>query len=126
MKIIEEFNTRSDFLNYLKDASKQDSCIKGTIVKFKADWCGPCKEIKDHVDILFDELPEFIQGCNLDIDNNFDLYANMKRLKQLTGIPTIMYFNKDNTSYIPDVIAEGTDICKINKLFAVAIKNCDK
>ena len=126
MPIIDEFETRADFLAYLSTVASPDNNIKGVIVKFTADWCGPCKTIKNDVDKMFNKLPSCVQACNLDVDDNFDLYANMKRLKQLSGIPTIMYFNKGNTTYIPDLTVEGTDMDKIKNLFALAIKNCDR
>ena len=124
MPIIEEFETRQDFLSHLEKVASPDNNINGTIVKFTAEWCAPCKTIKDYVGKLFDELPPTIQCCNLDVDDNFDLYAIMKRLKQLSGIPTIMYFKKGNVSYIPNLTVAGTITAEIDNLFATAIKNC--
>ncbi len=126
MPIIEVFESRNDFIELLTKKAQHNCNIDGVIVKFTADWCAPCQKIKDHVDKLFNELPPEVQGCNLDVDDNFDLYANMKRLRQLTGIPTIMYFNKLNDSLIPDLTVVGTDIKEIDNLFAFAIKNCVK
>ena len=118
MPIVEhEFENRSDFLQYLSSNNKH-----GVILKFTADWCQPCQKIKPFVDNLVQNLKDDIIYINVDVDENFDLYANLKRLKQVQGIPTILYYKPGNTNFIPDKNISGTDEKQLTEFFSTFLK----
>ena len=114
--VIESFANRNAFLAFLSEISS-DATTSGLFVKYTADWCNPCQQIKSLVDDWFSKLPPAFQAAELDVDENFDLYAYMKKMKQVSGIPTILYYKKGNTTYIPDDSVIGTDTTEINNFF---------
>jgi thiol-disulfide isomerase/thioredoxin len=87
------------------------------IVKFGAEWCGPCKLIEEVVHRYFDSMPETIQCAVIDIDTNIDLYAFMKSKKITKGIPTIICYYKGNTHYVPDELVVGADKNEVHQFF---------
>lgn len=114
MPIVEhEFENRTQFLQYLRDNNKN-----GVILKFTADWCQPCQKIKPFVDGLVQNLKDDIIYINVDVDENFDLYANLKRLKQVQGIPTILYYKGGNSDFIPDQNISGTNENQLAAFFS--------
>tara|TARA_B100000900_G_scaffold383273_1_gene371064 strand:+ start:146 stop:541 length:396 start_codon:yes stop_codon:yes gene_type:complete len=103
------------------------------ILKFKAIWCKPCKVIKSYVDQCVNnkikELNEkgkknvflFIE---VDIDECFDLYSYLKKMKRLNGVPSILFYSKsvyenieDEYKYIPQMSISGIQENRIKKLF---------
>jgi len=49
------------------------------VIKFTADWCGPCKLIKD-LCIQFEKTkPSSIQYYEINIDESIELYMKLKR-----------------------------------------------
>jgi len=79
------------------------------IIKFTAEWCAPCKNIKDVVYQKFNNAPNNVACFDIDIDDNFDVYAYMKSKKMSTGVPTILVWKKGNTSFAPDNGITGGD-----------------
>ena len=104
---------RNDFLAILK--SNQGVMI----FKYTADWCKPCKTIKTLVDSHFETLSSENTMCfEVDIDDNFDLFAYMKTKKMMKGIPTLMAYKQGTTSFIPDDSISGTDVNEIIAFFS--------
>jgi len=62
------------------------------IFKFTADWCGPCKKIKDYSYMKSNELPDHITMFEVDVDECFDLYAFLKHKKMVNGIPVFLAY----------------------------------
>lgn len=66
------------------------------IVFLNAKWCNPCKQIKPYIYSKLQLLKDYpqIMFADIDIDNpeNRDLYSFLKSKKQLTGVPTLLYF----------------------------------
>ena len=91
------------------------------IIKFGATWCGPCKKIKDLCNLCFSKMPDQVICLDLDVDDNFELYGQLKVKKMITGIPKIMAFYGSNKArdnwYIPDDSVSGTNIKEINLFF---------
>ena len=117
MSIIEEFESREDFITFLKKMETKECKLNGIVIKFTASWCAPCQKIKEFVHNEFNNLPNTIQAANLDVDDNFDLFANMKKLKQLNGIPAILFYKKGNVSFISDESVLGADEKSIKDFF---------
>ena len=95
------------------------------IVKFGADWCGPCKIIEKDIHHYFETMPDTIQCANIDVDKSFDLYAFMKSKKIVKGIPTIICYYKGNTHYIPDDVVVGTDLIELHTFFNQCLNQVD-
>lgn len=69
------------------------------IIKFGADWCQPCKLINPLVKEYFSKLPAIFTIYDLDVDDNFEIYAYLKTKKMVTGIPAILAYYKENKSF---------------------------
>jgi thiol-disulfide isomerase/thioredoxin len=92
------------------------------IIKFGAEWCGPCKQIESHVHGIMQQLPDEIQSLMIDVDEYFEVYAFLKSKKMVNGIPVILCYFKGNVSYIPDEVVIGANVSQINQLFQNAIR----
>lgn len=87
------------------------------IIKFGANWCGPCKIIENHVHMLMNMMPNNVQSIIVDVDECVDLYSFLKSKKMVNGIPVILVYYKGNLNYIPDDRVVGADSNQINILF---------
>ena len=94
-RVITDFENRHQFKNFIKT-------YKGTfILKFTAEWCGPCKKVKDTVYSLYNESNSKMLMADLDIDkgNNRDVYSSEK----VRSIPTfICYVNGERRDVLAD------------------------
>jgi thiol-disulfide isomerase/thioredoxin len=80
------------------------------VVKFGAEWCGPCKKIKPLWNEWISIIPSNIVIVDIDIDESIDLYVQLKAKKMVKGVPTILAFYGDVTReqwYIPDDSVSG-------------------
>lgn len=87
------------------------------VIKFGAEWCGPCKKIDGLVHDWFGKMPDTVQCVMVDIDQSFEVYAFLKSKKMVNGVPVILCYNKGNLNYIPDNAVIGADINKVNLFF---------
>tara|TARA_Y100000816_G_scaffold292192_1_gene286308 strand:+ start:10370 stop:10723 length:354 start_codon:yes stop_codon:yes gene_type:complete len=87
------------------------------VIKFGAEWCGPCKLIHEDVHNHFNCLPENVLCYDLDVDDNFELFAYLKTKKQISSIPAILAWKKGNTMVGPDYSVVGGNKEKINDFF---------
>jgi thioredoxin 1 len=62
------------------------------LLKFEADWCGPCQAMKPAIAELADEYGEKLTIATLDIDQNQKTPYKFG----VRGVPTVMLFNKGN------------------------------
>ena len=91
------------------------------ILKFGADWCGPCRKIEQQVHQFFASLPQdgsVIYG-EIDIDESIDVYAYLKSNKRVNGIPVILCYVKDQCNgIIPTFSITGADQGELGRFFA--------
>ena len=60
------------------------------IIKFGAEWCGPCKKIEGLVNTWFEKMPDTVQSVIIDVDECFEVYGFLKTKKRVNGIPVIL------------------------------------
>lgn len=94
------------------------------VIKFGADWCGPCKKITGLVDECFAIMPDSVQCVLIDVDQSFELYAFLKNKKMMQGIPAILCYDRGNLSYIPSDSVVGADPTQIKLFFERCLKKC--
>ena len=87
--------------------SIDESDNKNIVMKFYADWCGPCKKVASICEEAFCSLGENTIKVVIDIDEQLDLYMFLKRKRIITGIPcTLAWHSKKDRDYdlwyIPD------------------------
>lgn len=87
------------------------------IIKFGAEWCGPCKKIESQVHEWIGRMPTNIVFILLDVDECFELYAFLKTKKMLNGIPAILSYDQGNVNYIPSDSVIGADVDQVNLFF---------
>ena len=115
--------------NVLSELSKEDFAKQLEenpglfIVKFGAEWCGPCKRIDPLVYSYFAEIQgQQTQCAIIDIDESFEIYAFLKSKKMVNGVPVILAYQKGNMSYVPDEIVVGADENQIHIFFQKCTK----
>ena len=118
--IITGFNNRNDFMSALK---VNPGVI---IIKFGAKWCAPCKTIQETVYKNFQTMPENVICADIDIDENFDVYTFLKSKRMVNGIPAVLAYYKDNTSYIPTECVMGGNIPELQQLFNNCLQYASK
>lgn len=58
-----------------------------TVVKFWAEWCGPCKSLAPVVDELANEYADKAKFASVDIDS-----TTLAKNFSIRGVPTILFF----------------------------------
>jgi thioredoxin 1 len=117
--IITSIPTTQDFAKYLQDNPGV------FIVKFGAEWCGPCKKVDPLIKQRISELmtntsPETqakLQFAIIDIDDSLEVYSFLKTKKMVNGIPALLAWYKGNVNYIPDEVVLGADTNQIELFF---------
>jgi thioredoxin 1 len=87
------------------------------VLKFGAEWCGPCKKIEGLVEQWFAAMPATVQCCKIDVDESFELYGFLKSKRRINGIPAILSYRKGNLNYIPNDMMAGADVAQVNAFF---------
>ena len=116
--VLELKNISADELINIQNTSKSHEKI---ILRFTADWCGPCKKIEPIVNEFKDRFNDNTTLITIDIDETIDIYQYMKRYKCLNGIPAILVFNggKRDNWYIADNCVLGSKTDEVKQLFTL-------
>jgi thiol-disulfide isomerase/thioredoxin len=94
------------------------------VIKFTADWCGPCKLIKDMC-IQFEKTkPSSIQYYEINIDESLELYMKLKKMKMVNGIPALLAYKGGTKEYwyIPDEVHLGSDKKGLLQFFDTCVR----
>ena len=110
-KVVSEIPTRDAFFHLLKN---NPGLI---IIKLGAEWCGPCKQIKNVVHAFFASSPPEVVCADIDVDQSFDFYSFLKSKKMVNGIPVLLCYKKGNSTYIPDDSVTGSDANELHMFF---------
>lgn len=114
--------TRESFKGLIEFNSKQ---LKHTILKLTAEWCRPCKSIKDiavQQVANLSALERPIECYEVNVDDSLDFYAFMKQKRMVNGIPVFLFYKAGNTEYIPDDSVTGANPPDIVAFFARCAK----
>ena len=95
------------------------------IIKFGAEWCGPCKKIDPLVYNWIDSVSsdKRIRCSIIDIDDNFEIYAFLKTKRMVNGVPVLLCYKKGNLSWIPDNTVVGANEEQIKIFFEEILKH---
>jgi len=117
--------SREDLRDFLRDSK-----CETTILKFTAEWCGPCKATKPLLAKLnthYKEKGADYQYIEVDVDESMDLYAFLKKTKMVNGIPTILVYKKSmfnpETYYVPFAGISGANEQGIINVFKQSLGN---
>ena len=120
-----QLETREDLNKYLETTP-----CDTTILKFTASWCKPCKTIAPVVDSLNNDY--FKKGVNfefieIDVDCALDLYAFLKKVRMINGIPALLAYKKNmynpDTFFIPFKNATGADKALVTQFYKESLGN---
>ena len=81
----------SEKITHTTDDNFQSDVLDSSVpvlVDFWAVWCGPCRAIAPHLDVLADELDGKLRIVKLNIDENQKTPMNY----QVRSIPTLLLF----------------------------------
>jgi thiol-disulfide isomerase/thioredoxin len=94
------------------------------VIKLTAEWCGPCKNIKELCTIFEKSKPSSIQYYEIDIDESIDLYMKLKKMKMISGIPALLAYTNENKEhwYIPEMSHLGSDKTGLMNFFNACLK----
>jgi thiol-disulfide isomerase/thioredoxin len=110
-QIIASIPTKNDFNRIL------DLNTGLVIIKLGAEWCGPCKLIKDVVHAFFASAPPEVICADIDVDECFELYSLLKSRRVVNGIPVLLCYKKGNRTPIPDDSVVGADPAALDAFF---------
>jgi thioredoxin-like negative regulator of GroEL len=87
------------------------------VLKLGAEWCGPCKQIKNVVHAFFVTSPSEVVCGDIDVDKSFDFFSFLKSKKMVNGIPVMLCYKKGNKTFIPDDSITGSHPEDLHKFF---------
>lgn len=93
------------------------------IIKFGAEWCNPCKTIKNTCEEWFTKLPPNVICADIDVDACLNLFMALKTKRMVKGVPSLLAWwcsgvDKEREYwYIPDDSVSGGDISQVNAFF---------
>ena len=116
---------RNDFSRFIYD---NNDII---IFKFGAEWCNPCLKIKPYIKNKLIELgciptEKKIKYCEINVDDNIDIYSSFKKAKMIKGIPHMLcYFGENNERrskyYLADITVSGSNEKELDSFFNLII-----
>ena len=100
--------TRED--QYLDYMGMEDTLV---VVKFSADWCGPCKRIAPAFEQLAQENPS-VKFLHVDVD------VDMDECKTVSGLPTFRFYR--DTRLLDQFAGASTAALKDKRFVGLADK----
>ena len=113
------FTTEIENTNELIELIKNNRGL--LILKMGASWCNPCKNIQELSHKKMVELKntykDYVTILEIDIDDSFDVYANLKTKRIVNGIPAILCWFRDNKELRPNDFINNSDKNEVTLLF---------
>ena len=104
--------------------NSDDKNTEAIIIKFSAEWCGPCKRIQPYCHDVFQKLPAKAICFEIDIEKeeNIELYLSYKQKKMVRSVPTIFAYvsNPDRNKshwWVPDFTVNSAQQHEIEDFF---------
>lgn len=110
-----EIADRNSFLSILNE---NEGIV---LIKFGATWCKPCKEIAPFVKEMVSKLPKTFTVYDLDINDNFEVFAFLKSKKMVSGIPTVLAYYRENKTFASNQCVSGIDEKEYKQFFVNCI-----
>lgn len=115
------FGSRQEYIQFVNDVCKDNKLV----VKFTAEWCGPCKSIQQYTLQKFIELTinnghgksKNAVCVEIDVDESFDIFAHLKQKKMIQGIPTFFAYDVGSNSIVPTNCVVGANISDLDFFF---------
>ena len=79
---------------------------------FTAEWCDPCKLMKEELDVLHDELQGVARMIAIDIDESKEIVLK----EDVQGVPTIICYKKGKQKDRIGGYKKATSVRKLLKL----------
>ena len=112
-----------EILSLVDNSENKDNVA--IIIKFGAEWCGPCKRIQPYCHQIFKNYPSKIICFDIDIDNdeNLELYLAYKQKKMVRSVPVIFAYvsnpERDNSHWwAPDFSVNSAQQHDLETFFA--------
>lgn len=83
------------------------------VVKYSAEWCGPCKRIADDYEKLSNAYCDFATFLHVDVD--IPDMEDEDDLQDIKGVPTFKFFKKANGRCCEVEQFSGADVTKLRK-----------
>lgn len=74
----------------IKTKSEYDEILakhSAVLIKFSAEWCGPCKQVAPIINELAPKFPNVFIG-DVDVDQN----SEVAQINEVTAMPTFVFF----------------------------------
>lgn len=83
------------------------------VVKYSAEWCGPCKRIAPEFEKLSNEYEGFARFYHVDVET--DSLQDEDDLQDIQGVPTFKFFKNSGKKSIKIDVVGGADLSKLKK-----------
>lgn len=97
---------------------------KVIVIKFGAEWCGPCNRIKPYCHDVFKKSSSKVIcfDINIDEEENMKLYQTYKQKKMITTIPVIFAYTQNPERnyehwWSPDFSVNTSNIAELDQFF---------
>ena len=89
-------NTLKELIELVDNGENTDK--KVIVIKFGAEWCGPCNRIKPYCHNVFKKSSNKVIcfDINIDEEENIELYQAYKQKKMIKTIPTIFAYTQNS------------------------------
>lgn len=96
------------------------------VIKWGATWCKPCQRIAPLVHAWFAEAPANVRCYEMDVDDDFDVFAWLKSRRVVQGVPTLLCYEQtaDESAWVPCDSVSGADMEQVQAFFQRCRDRC--
>lgn len=88
-----EIKTKKEFEKILNESRD-----KTVVLKFGAEWCGPCGAMENIIDSIEADNPENVVFVSCDVDELYDTDEDFIDEYNVTTLPTMIFFKNGTVS----------------------------